>query len=681
MAGYTSESIRNIALVGQVGSGKTTLVEKLAESAGVIGQAGNVERGNTISDYNPLEKSFGHSLSSSVISIDHNKIHLNIIDTPGMLDFIGQSIAVFPAVETVAVVISAAAGVGTASRRMLNWAADSKLCRMIIINHIDSGVNLEGLLASIRDEFGPECLPINLPTSGGSGVVDCFFEPEGESDFRSVAAAHAEIIDQVVEMDESLMEQYLESGNEPSADSLHEPFEKAMREGHLVPICFVSGNSGAGIPELLDVFERLMPNPLEGNPRPFLIGEEGSAEPYLASPDPDMHVVAHVFKVIADPFVGKLGIFRIHQGTVKPGKQLFIGDGRKPFKVAHLLKLRGNEQDELDVGVPGDICAVAKIDEIHPDAVLHDSHEEDYLHMKPLPFPEPVFGLAVSASSRNDSQRLSDALGRLIEEDPCLSLTHEIEQNELVLRGLGELHLRMTLEQLKQRFKVEPTTRPPGIPYRETITSAAEATYRHKKQSGGAGQFGEVHLRIRPLKRGEEFRFINEVKGGTIPSQFIPAVEKGVRQAMQAGIVAGYSIQDVEVTVTDGKHHPVDSKEIAFVAAGKRAFSNAAKEAKPVLLEPVASLDLVVPSDNLGAVTGDLLSRRGELASTTSLANGDQAIRANVPLVELTDYSSRLNALTAGQGVLTMEFDHYQQAPDSLQEKLAAEWNTVEDAG
>jgi elongation factor G len=237
----------------------------------------------------------------------------------------------------------------------------------------------------------------------------------------------------------------------------------------------------------------------------------------------------------------------------------------------------------------------------------------------------------------------------------------------------------MTLAQLKQRFKVEPTTRPPRVPYRETITAPAEAKYRHKKQSGGAGQFGEVHMRIRPLKRGEGFRFINEVKGGNIPGQFIPAVEKGVRQAMQTGIVAGYPVQDVEVTVTDGKHHPVDSKEIAFVAAGKWAFINAAKHAQPVLLEPVTSIDLQVPSDNLGAVTGDLLSRRGQLVSTTGLANGDQAIRANVPLVELAEYSSRLNALTAGQGVFTMEFGHYEQAPDPLQEQLAAEWKSTED--
>jgi elongation factor G len=377
--------------------------------------------------------------------------------------------------------------------------------------------------------------------------------------------------------------------------------------------------------------------------------------------------------------VGKLGVFRIHQGTITKDKQLYVGDGRKPIKVAHLLKLVGDKQEEIDEGIPGDICGVAKIEELHPDAVLHDSHEEDYLHLKPLPFPEPVFGLAIGAATRSDEQRLSESLTRLVEEDPCLKLEREVEQNELVLRGLGELHLRITLDQLKERFKVEADTRPPRIPYRETISGSGDAKYRHKKQTGGAGQFGEVHMRIKPLRRGEGFRFVDQVKGGNIPSQFLPAVEKGVKQAMVQGIVAGYPIQDVEVTVYDGKHHPVDSKEVAFVAAGKRAFMDAAGKARPILLEPIISLDLIVPSDHLGAVTGDLTSRRGQVMSTNGLSHGEQSIKAMVPLSELGDYASKLNALTAGQGMFTMEFDHYQQAPERLQKEVSGEWKPREE--
>ncbi|UCE76011.1 MAG: elongation factor G [Gammaproteobacteria bacterium] len=675
MPRYTADAIRNIALVGQSGSGKTTLVEALLHRAGVIGTPGDVEKGNTVCDFSPLEKAYCHSLSSTVVSFDHDQIHLNLIDTPGMPDFIGQSIAAFPAVETVAVVIDAVAGIEPVTRRMLEWAGARKLCRMIIINRIDAkGADLAALVEAIRDEFGAECLPLNLPAEDGARVVDCFFNPDGEADFSSVADAHGRIIDQVVEVDEALMELYLEQGQELAPTQLHAPFEQALREGHLVPVCFVSARSGAGVPELLEVFERLMPNPMEGNPRPFLIGEGEAARPFSAEPDPDRHVVAHVFKVMADPYVGKLGVFRIHQGTVTKDSQLFIGDGRKPFRVGHLFKLQGNTQIEVDAGIPGDICAVAKIEELHFDAVLHDSHEEDYLHLKALPFPVPVFGLAVDAPSRGDEQRLSGALSRLVEEDPCLHLEHDSEQNELVLRGLGELHLRVALEQMKDRFKVEAQTRPPRIPYRETIAAAAEGHYRHKKQTGGAGQFGEVFLRVTPLQRGAGFRFVDEVKGGTIPGQFIPAVEKGVRQAMQGGAVAGYPLQDIEVTVYDGKHHSVDSKEVAFVAAGKKAFLVAVRKARPLLLEPMISLDLVVPNEDVGPVTGDLTARRGQVLGTRALPSGRLAIKGLAPLAELGDYAGKLKSLTGGHGAFTLEFSHYQPAPDKLQGELAAQW-------
>ncbi|MEJ2530145.1 MAG: elongation factor G, partial [Gammaproteobacteria bacterium] len=452
MPRYTAEDIRNIALVGQSGCGKTTLVEALLVQSGTIKTAGSVEKGNTVSDFDPLEKEYQHSLTSSVVSIDHDNIHVNIVDTPGLPDFIGQSIAALPAVETVAVVINAAAGIEMVSRRMLQLAAERKFCRMIIINNIDAeGVNLPELVESIREEFGNECLPINLPAAGASKVVDCFFNPDGDADFSSVADAHTQIIDQVVEVDEELMELYLEQGDELSPEQLHDPFEKALREGHLVPICFSSAVNGAGISCLLHVFEHLMPNPLEGNPRPFMTGEGEKEQPFPVEPDPSKHVVAHVFKVAADPFVGKLGVFRIHQGTVTKDSQLYIGDGRKPFKVGHILKLQGKEQKEMSKGIPGDICAVAKVEEIHLGAVLHDSHEEDYLHLKPLEFPVPVFGLALNAKARGDEQRLSNALHRVVEEDACLKVEHSVAHNETILRGMGELHLRLTLEKMKDR--------------------------------------------------------------------------------------------------------------------------------------------------------------------------------------------------------------------------------------
>ena len=668
---YTTEAIRNVALVGQSGCGKTTLVEALLAQAGTIQAIGSVERGSTVSDFDPLEKEYQHSLSSSVVAIDHDNIHLNMIDTPGLPDFIGQSISAFPAVETVAVVINATTGVEMVSRRMLQWAAERKLCRMIIINRIDAeGCDLPTLVESIREEFGPECLPINLPADGGSKVVDCFFNPDGESDFSSVADVHTQIIDQVVEVDEALMEVYLEQGQELSPKQLHDPFEKALREGHLVPICFSSGLTSSGMPQLLDVFEHLLPNPLEGNPRPFLMGYGDDEVPFAAVPDPAEHVVAHVFKVTADPFVGKLGVFRIHQGTITSNSQLFIGDGRKPFKVGHLFKLQGKEQVEMEKGVPGDICAVAKVEEIHFDAVLHDSHEEDYLHLKPLDFPVPVFGLAIHAKARGDEQRLSNALHRLVEEDPCLKVEHSAQSNETILRGLGELHLRLTLEKMKERFNVEVDTAPPKIPYKETISAPAEGHHRHKKQTGGAGQFGEVFLKIAPLPRGGGFQFVDEVKGGVIPAQFIPAVEKGVRQALEEGAIAGYELQDVKVTVYDGKYHSVDSKEVAFVAAGKKAFLEAVAKAKPIVLEPVVTLDVVVPDEAMGAVTGDLSGKRGQLMGTDALSGSMLNIKAKVPLAEVGQYANELNSITGGRGSYTLEFSHYEQVPPPVQKQL-----------
>jgi elongation factor G len=680
MPTYTAEGIRNIALVGQSGGGKTTLVEAVLKEAGAIAAIGSVEKGTTVCDFDPLEKDYLHSLASAVVSVDHDDIHVNLIDTPGMPDFIGQAISALPAVETVAVVIDASAGVGMVSRRMLEWAAERKLCRMIVVNKIDSpGIDLEALTEQIRDEFGPECLPINLPAEGGNRVVDCFFNPSGEADFSSVAEAHTRIIDQVVEVDEALMELYLEQGSELAPGQLHDPFEKALREGHLVPVCYASAKSGAGVAELLDVLEHLMPNPLEGNPRPFLKGEGEAAEPFTAVPDPSLHVVAHVFKVMADPYVGKLGVFRIHQGTITKDSQLYIGDGRKPFKVGRLFKLQGRQQIEVDAGIPGDICAVAKVDEIHFDAVLHDSHDEDYLHLTPLPFPVPVFGLAVLAKTRGDEQRLGSALQKLIEEDPCLKVEHNADLNETVLRGLGDLHLRVALDKLRKRYNADAETRPPRVPYKETISAPAEGHHRHKKQTGGAGQFGEVFIRIAPLERGAGFEFADETKGGVIPGQFIPAVEKGVRLALEEGIVAGFVVQDVRVAVYDGKYHDVDSKEIAFVTAGKKAFREAAAKARPIVLEPIVNLELVVPSDSVGNVTGDLSGRRGQVSGSQTLPSGMMSIRATAPLAELSDYAGKLKSLTGGSGSYTLEFSHYQAVPFNVQQALAQEFKPREE--
>ncbi|MGP1692619.1 MAG: elongation factor G, partial [Giesbergeria sp.] len=513
---YTTDAVRSVALVGHGAAGKTTLAEALLARAGAIKSAGSVERGNTVCDYDPLEKSYGHSLNSALVNFAWRDTRIHLIDTPGYPDFTGQAIGALAAVDTAAVVINAQAGIELATRRMMKWAQARRLCRMIVINKIDAeNVDLPALLADIQQTFGKECLPINLPAHAGKDIVDCFFTPDGESDFSSVKAAHSALVDQVVEVDEELMALYLEQG-EINPEQLHAPFEKALREGHLIPVCFVSAKSGAGVAELLDILAGLAPNPKEGNAPPFLRGEGANAVEFQAEPDPAKHVLAHVFKVIMDPYVGKLGVFRVHQGTVKRDAQLFIGDSTRPFKVAHLYLLQGKDYVETDALVPGDLGAIAKVEEIEFDAVLHDSHDEDHIRLRPLEFPAPMHGLAVETKKKGDEQRLFEVLHRLELEDPCFRVERHPATNETVIRALGELHLRTKLEKLTQQYKLELDTRPPRIPYRETISRKAEGHCRHKKQTGGAGQFGEVFLKIEPLPRGAGYEFVDQVKGGVI---------------------------------------------------------------------------------------------------------------------------------------------------------------------
>lgn len=668
---YSTQQIRNVALAGHPGAGKTTLFEALLHAGGALQVAGTIERGTTVSDHDPMEKTRGHSIDTAIASTDHGGMHVNLIDTPGYPEFRGPALSAFSAVETALIVVDADSGVAHGTRRLMDRAAQRNLCRAIVINKIDhEGADCAGVLAALREEFGAEVLPLNLPADGGKAVVDCFWQSTGTSDLGDVAEWHQKIIDQVVEINETVMEHYLDLGEGGlSGEELHDAFEQCLREGHLVPVCFASARTGVGVKELLDVAERLFPNPAEANPPPFVKLNGSGHQPIEAVPDPRAHVIADVFKIVNDPFVGKLGIFRVYQGTLKKDTQLFVDDGKKPFKVGHLFKLRGKDHVEVEQAIPGDIAAVAKVDDLHFDAVLHDSHDEDHIHLAPIDFPKPMFGLAIEAASKGQEQKLSTALHKLTEEDPAFVVDHQPELNETVIRGLSDLHLRVMLERLKERHGVEVKTRPPRIAYRETIGAKAEGHHRHKKQTGGAGQFGEVFLRVEPLPRGSGFEFADEVKGGTIPGQFMPAVEKGVRQALGAGALAGYPIQDVRVTVYDGKHHPVDSKEVAFVAAGKKAFLDAVSKARPQVLEPVVDLEVAVPEAQVGDVTGGLAGKRARINGTDAV-RGEIVVKAQVPLAELDGYAAELKSMTAGQGRYSLDFSHYEPVPPNVQQKL-----------
>ncbi|HWU75759.1 MAG TPA: elongation factor G [Rhodanobacter sp.] len=670
---YSTENIRNIALAGHPGAGKTTLFEALLQAGGVIQTQGTVERGSTVSDTDSQEKARVHSIDSCVAQLEHGDCRINLIDTAGYPDFRGATLASLAAVETVAVVVNAINGIEHSTRRMMMHARERGLARVLVINKIDfDGARLAALVDALREEFGSECLPVNLPANRGNRVLDCFFHAEGSTDFSSLAEAHQQILDQVVEINETVMGCYLDDGEDAlTTQQLHDAFEQCLREGHLVPICFVSARTGAGVKELLDVAARLLPDPTEGNPPPFV---RGDGTPLEVSSEPDAHVIADVFKIVNDPFVGKLGVFRVWQGTIRRDSQLLVDDGRKPFKVGHLFRLQGKNHVEIDEAIPGDLAAVAKVEDIHFDAVLHDSHDEDLITLAPLKFPLPMYGLALEPRHTGQEQKLSNALMRLAEEDPCFRVEHHKELNETVVRGLSDLHLKVMLERMRERYGVEVETHPPRIAYRETIAAHAEGHHRHKKQTGGAGQFGEVFLRIEPLDRGAGFEFVDAIKGGVIPGQFLPAIEKGVHQAMQHGAIAGYPLQDLRVTVHDGKYHAVDSKEVAFISAGRKAFLDAVVKAHPVVLEPIVNVEVTIPEHHVGDVTGGLASKRARIMGTDTQRGGELVIKAQVPLAELVDYPTELKSMTGGRGRYSLDLSHYETVPATVQKQLSEAW-------
>jgi len=676
MPDFTTAQFRNVALLGHAGAGKTTLIEHLLHDLGVIGKPGAVEQADTVADFEAEEKEHHHSLFSSLIQCDAGDTRLNLIDTPGYPDLIGQAITATAAVEIAAVVVDAARGIQTVTRRMMSLAEDRNLPRMIVVNKIDAPeLDLPGLIEQLREAFGSGCLPINLPAGGGSSVVDCFGETEGEADFSSVADAHTSIVDQVVEVDDDLMEAYLETGEAPPPDKLRDAFKRALREGHLVPICFASARENVGVKEFTALLTDLCPSPFEGNPRPFVKIENDQEQDFTPEPDPDKPLCAHVFKIATDPFVGKLAYFRVHQGTLKSNSQAFRNDEKKALRIGHLVHLRGKDHEECDSIAAGDIGAVAKVEELRLNDILHDDHALDHVRFHPPTLPRPMFGQAISPKSRGDEAKVGQAVAKLMDEDPTFIVERVPATKQTVARGVGELHMRVMLERLKNRFSVEVETETPKVPYKETISANGEGHHRHKKQTGGAGQFGEVFLRIEPLPADHEtgFEFIDDTFGGSVPKQFMPAIEKGIREALEDGVIAGYPFTGVKVSVYDGKHHPVDSKEVAFVTAGKKAFIDAVNKAKPVLLEPYVNMEITAPQDHLGDITADISGKRGRIQGTDMLPGGMCAIRAVVPHAEVRAYASQLKSMTAGQGTYTMDYSHSEPCPPNIQQEIVAQ--------
>ena len=676
--------VRNVCFTGSGGSGKTSLIEQLLFTTGASRRLGTIAEGSTVCDHTDEEKLHKHSLKPAFVHFEYEGHDVHLIDTPGMNDFLGHAVACFPAVETVVVVLDALRGIDSTARRLMAIAEQRQIPRLIVINKIDEALPaLPALISHIRDVFGPICLPVNLPTLKGTKVINVF-EHNGSdaagdhTDFSSVRDAHKAIVEQVIEVDDELTMEYLESG-EPSGGfdprKLHTAFEKALEQAHLVPICFCSAKTGAGVDDLLHVLASLCPSPLEVAPPEFEITTaEGVDQPYKPTPDPDGKVVAHIFKVITDPFVGKLGIFRVHSGTIRHKMDLFIDDQKKPLRISHLFKLQGKEHVEVQEIGPGEIGAVSKLEEVHFNGVLHDSHEHDSLHLIPLPLPKPMFGLAIELKNHADEAKFSTVAHKLMAEDPCLKVDRIAATNQTVLRGLGEMHLRVVIDRIKKQHNIELVTSPPKVAYKETIGIKADGHHRHKKQTGGAGQFGEVYLRVEPLPADhpEGFEFTTEVVGGTVPRQFWPAVEKGVRQIYESGAVAGYPMCNIRVVLYDGKYHDVDSKEIAFITAGKKAFIDAINKAKPRILEPYALVEVSAPSRFMGDITGHLSTKRGRVQDTVMDGADGCIVRAVAPLGELQNYANELKSMTGGAGTFTMDYSHDEQTPPQIQQTVIA---------
>jgi elongation factor G len=667
-----TNDIRNIILLGHGGSGKTSLAEVILHKTGVTNRLGTVDEGTTVCDYYEEEKQHQHSIQSAVVHTEYKGKLINIIDAPGYPDFIGPAIKAIPAADTAVIVISAAAGIETNTRKMFQLATDANMTRVVVVNKMDAEkTDLTELIKNIRETFGSQCRCANLPAADKSSVIDCMENEIGDSPVADVAQAHTDLIESVIEADDALMENYL-SGEKISTDKIASVSVKALKAGTLIPIVFTNAHNGVGAAEFLDLVVKYTPSPAQAKTAVLKDGDQVT-ELKADSAGP---LAGLVFRIGFDPRSNmKYSTIRIFSGTLTSDTGLLRNDEKKAIRPGHVLKSQGGETEEIDAGIAGDIVTLAKVEEIKTGDIVHDGRVTGRLEQPPV--PEPMFSLAIEPATRGDEQKISGALEKLCEEDPCFTVSRDMQTKELVANGLGDLHLRVMLEKMEKRFKLSVTTKEPKIPYRETITAKAEGQYRHKKQTGGAGQFGEVYLRVEPAERNSDpsLQFSWDIFGGSIPGQYEPAVVKGINDVMQSGIVAGFPLQDIKVSVYDGKHHPVDSKEVAFRAAGKGAFVDAVQNAKPVLLEPIVDMEVTIPAENVGDITGDLSSKRGRVMGQEMLPGNFIVIKAQVPLAEVAQYTGQLKSVTGGRGSYSMSLSHYEIVPPNVQQQIVAQYS------
>ncbi len=681
---YDAQSLRNVAFVGHSGSGKTQLVSALLFDAGAVNRLGRVDEGSTVTDYDDEEIARKHTLSAALAYAEWNKHKINFIDTPGMANFLSDARAALRVADTALVVVDAVAGVEVSTEKVWEAAEELGVPRLVVLNRLDrERASLDRSLESLRAVFGRTVVPIQLPIGEEKtfkGVVDLVamkawtFAADGSGkpsegpvpDALADAAKSARdaLIEMVAEADDALMEKFFDAGT-LTQEELVSGLKRGVSAGRIFPVLCASATTNIGMQPLLDAILSYVPGPLE---RPLRARDASGDEVSVATAESGP-VAAFVWKTVADPFAGRITMFRVVSGTLKADSTVHNVSKDSPERLGHLVLLQGKTQTNVPEIKAGDIGAVAKLKETQTSDVLADKASS--VKVPPVRFPEPVISYAIEPKSRGDEEKISTALHRLQEEDPTISYNRDAQTKELLLAGQGQSHIEVTVAKLKRRFGVEVTLRPPRIPYRETITAATEAHGRHKKQTGGHGQFGDCKVKFEPLARGSDFEFVDDIFGGSIPRQFVPAVEKGIQDARLRGFLAGYPMVDFRATVFDGSFHPVDSNELSFKLAGSLAFKDGMSRARPTLLEPVMNVEVYAPSDYAGDLMGDLNSRRGRIGGMDT-RGASTIIRAKVPMAEMLTYEQHLTSATGGRGSYHMEFSHYEEVPQHLHSKIIA---------
>ncbi|MFQ5739378.1 MAG: elongation factor G [Acidobacteriota bacterium] len=680
---FDSGNIRNIGVVGHGDSGKTTLVSAMLFDAGVVTRLGRVEEGNTVTDYEEDEIERKITINTAIAHCEWNKHKINLLDTPGYSAFVLDAKAALMAVETALTVVDAVAGVEVQTEKVWEFAEELKLPRAVVVSKLERDrASFERTLASLREAFGRTVMPVQLPIGEEKdfkGIVDLIgnkaylYEAGGSGQFREseipksigseARARREELIEMIAESDDTLMESFFEEGS-LSDEELVSGLRGSLQAGTIFPVFCVSAVANIGVKQLLDRMVELFPSPLERGPVAVL-NEDGTATE--APLQPTGPLAAFVFKTLADPFAGRITLLKVFSGTLRSDSTVRNLSRGRDERIGTLQVFQGKNHESLSEVGAGDICAVLKLRETTTGDTLGDPGSETCF--KGVDFPEPAISFAVQPKSRGDEEKISSAISRLLEEDPSISFHRDPQTKEFLLSGTGQLHIEVVVAKLKKKYGVEVILRPPKVPYRETITASADVHGRHKKQTGGHGQFGDCKIKMEPLERGQGFEFVNAIFGGSIPRQFIPAVEKGIQETAEKGFLAGYPVVDFRVTLYDGTYHDVDSSEMSFKIAGSLAFKKGMEQARPVLLEPIMDVEVYVPEENAGDVMGDLNSRRGRILGM-DVKGRTQIVRAQAPLAEMLSYSPTLTSMTGGRGSFHIEHSYYDIVPAQFAQKI-----------